>query len=210
MSVRTVVDSLRGCGWRKSGGMYLVAGRVNYACGKLPFPLDSCPTCGQGFHPCRGWTWIDAVDLVDAQECKKEEKNLCRFCPLDFPIRFDRVGLLWVGERFYETPGKFLDEALNLGISRRIHQIPRGFQVGKTWVFLAHRKAILDQETGNRSPGVFAAFVPERIEYVTDGTETEEQIAALESRGITPVKVVRDEEVIYTIAEEHEAEGGAE
>lgn len=211
MGIRSVVDSVRGCGWRKPGGMYLVSGRLTFGCGKLPFPLVSCPTCGQGFHPSRGWTWIDAIDLVDAQPCRKEgDGGACRFCPLDYPIKFDRVGLLWVGEKFYETPGAFLDEGMAQGISRRIAQIPRGFEVGRTWVFLAHRKAILDPETGERSPGVFAAFIPERIEYIVDGTETEEQIDALEKRGLTPVRVQRDEEIIYSLADGTAPEGGAE
>jgi len=42
------------------------------------------------------------------------------------------------------------------------------------------------------SAGIFSAFVPSAIEYVTKGSETEEELEALVKRGITPIKVVRN------------------
>lgn len=42
--------------------------------------------------------------------------------------------------------------------------------------------------------GIFSAFVPTAIEYVTKGTETEEELEALVKRGLTPIKVVRKED----------------
>lgn len=38
---------------------------------------------------------------------------------------------------------------------------------------------------------MFSAFRPERIEYVVRGTETADELLAMERRGIEPVKVER-------------------
>lgn len=43
------------------------------------------------------------------------------------------------------------------------------------------------------SAGIFSAFIPSAVEYVTKGTETEEELEAFVKRGITPIKVVRNE-----------------
>jgi hypothetical protein len=57
------------------------------------------------------------------------------------PEGMGKAGLLWIGERFYKTPGEFSSEANELGISRRISAVPREFKRGETWVLLAHPKA---------------------------------------------------------------------
>ena len=43
-------------------------------------------------------------------------------------------------------------------------------------------------------PGIVTAFQPIGIEYVVKGDETEEELEALEARGIEPVEVIRAEE----------------
>src|SRR5207302_1043216 len=64
-------------------------------------------------------------------------------CPLCMqPDALGLCGLLWIGERFYKTTYDFDREAAALGVSRRITAIPRGFQVGKTWILFAHPKAL--------------------------------------------------------------------
>ena len=84
------------------------------------------------------------------------------------------------------------------GISRRISTIPHEFKVGKTWVAFAHIKACkkpLDPEKPKVNlvacPGIFMLSQPTSIEYVVTGKETQEELAALVERGITPVKVIR-------------------
>jgi hypothetical protein len=54
--IETRYDRKRGCGWRKPGGLYLCADGVGGVCGKLPIPLDICPTCHGGIKFCRSWT----------------------------------------------------------------------------------------------------------------------------------------------------------
>jgi hypothetical protein len=126
--------------------------------------------------------------------------------------RIGRCGLIWIGEQHYKTPREFMAEAARMGVSRRITQVPRDFVIGETWILLGHRKAITKacSECGDEAhadaecpvcngegfehrPGVITAFRPTAIEYVVKGDETDEEIEALEKRGLTPVKVVNDE-----------------
>lgn len=198
----------RGCGYRKKGGIYVVCGAGGSGCGRMPMPLDICPTCNQGIKPARGWSWLDPAPLLEANPCNA---GRCDSCPLagageamhyapnlDFAENQEkteqRVGLIWIGEKFYKTPEAFLGEAGQMGISRRIKTIPRGFYVGKTWVWLAHRKAIDSGQTNEdgepeMTAGVFQVFLPDAIEYVVKGTETEQELDALEERGLTLVDV---------------------
>ena len=187
--METRYDSKRGCGYRKKG-LYLVCDGPGRPCGRLPIPLDICPVCGAGIKFARSWTWVDADALMLQHPCNSDD---CSNCPLSKSI--GRAGLLWIGEKFYPTPDDWSLEADNQGVSRRIKSVPHGFELGKTWVLVAHKKAIETgvDEKGNRTfmPGIFHTFKPSAIEYVTDGTETEEELEKFKKRDITPVKVVK-------------------
>lgn len=140
MKIETRHDRERACGWRSPGGKYLIGVGAIHDCGKLPIKLTVCPTCGAGIKPARAWTWIKPRDFVQPHACGID----CSVtCPLFFPP--DRAGLLWIGEKFYKTPEAFAKEARAQGISRRLPAIPKGFEVGKTLVLLAHRKAPLER-----------------------------------------------------------------
>jgi hypothetical protein len=102
------------------------------------------------------------------------------------------VGLLWVGGVFYPTPADFTAEAARMGVSRRVPGVPKGFEVGQTWVFVAHRQAIANPD-GTFTPAVFHAFRPTRIEYVVRGDETEEELQRRADAGQTLVRVKRAE-----------------
>jgi hypothetical protein len=199
-AIETRHESVRGCGYRRNG-LYLVADGASAPCGKLPIPLTVCPCCGNGIRATRGWTWVDAGRLSATAICQSL-RDCHPSCPLANPI--GRAGLIWVGSVFYPKPRHFMEEAGRLGISRRISRVPRGFVLGETWVMLAHRQAIvkgcriLDDDcpechgTGIiRTPGIFSAFKPSRIEYVVRGDETDEEIEEKIAAGITPVHVVK-------------------
>ena len=124
---------------------------------------------------------------------------MCKVCSFS-PGKIDRAGLLWVGQQFYPTPGQFLQECHQLGVSRRITVVPRGLVVGQTWVFLGHREAVVsDAQPAEavhsmnpvREPGIFAAFQPRAIEYVVSGMEHDDELEALVARGFTLVRVER-------------------
>lgn len=208
------VEPRRGCGYRKVGGLYLVAPALGEPCHRLPFLLVCCPTCGEGFAPARGWTWVDAVKLFggDARAptcCIPIRPTFdgahCPRCVVCTPTLLwneanghGRAGLLWIGERFYPTPEHFAHEAATLGVSRRISALPRGFELGTTWVLLAHRSAAVAELQPGAEPvtaaGIFRAFKPTAVEKIVRASDdTPEARAEAERRGITLVPVPDDD-----------------
>ncbi|GAJ18049.1 unnamed protein product, partial [marine sediment metagenome] len=57
------VEERRGCGFRKVGGMYLCGEFVSSPCDRMPFPLTTCPVCGQGIKVSRGFTQVNPFQL---------------------------------------------------------------------------------------------------------------------------------------------------
>lgn len=227
MNVKTIVnEGKRGCGFRKKGGTYLITDATELsACGKLPLPLDVCPCCGQGVKASRGWTWINAKKLFADVVCRdlgcaQNEAMGKHCCALETPS--EKAGLLWIGEKFYKTTTEFLVEGHKQGFSRRLSQVPRDFELGKTWVMVAHRKAIRcekcngvgdvavgDLDKGETvecavchgegyKPGIFFMFKPERIEYILKGDESQEELERKEERGFTLVNLVRTDDYLDT------------
>jgi len=177
MMIETRNERERGCGFRKPGGLYLISGEIAATpCGKLPLVLDVCPTCGGGIKPTRGWTWVSAAALFAERECKGGE---CETCPLAMPGRMGRTGLIWIGGSFYKRPHDFTAVA-----------IPKGIEVGKTWVLLAHRQAVQNPD-GSFSAAIFHAYRPTAIEYVVKDDDAEEKLERMIARGVTLVRVNR-------------------
>lgn len=200
--IQTRRDRKRGCGWRKAGGLYLVAEGVDRACGVLPIPLERCPVCNHGIKPSRGWTWVDVAPLIPRTDLGeiicRAPNGYCKSC--SFP-REGKHGLLWIGEQFYATPQQWLRETASQGVSRRITALPNGFKLGETWVLVAHRKAIVDGvflgpegPIHHWIPGIFQAFKPSAVEYVVKDDDSEDKLKQLEKRGITPVRIERVED----------------
>lgn len=191
--MRVSYEEKRGCGWRKGGGIYLVAEGDPHPCCKLPIELTVCPTCHHGIHPARGWTWIE-IDPFLKSFCTQDERR----CFLNRE-KVGKVGLIWVGEKYYKTTVDYVREAVDMGISRRITAVPKGFKIGETIVCLAHRKAVFKGFQGDSqdakdeslfAPGIFYCFMPTALEYVVKGDETEEELEAIKKRGLEPVKVI--------------------
>lgn len=195
-------EGVRGCGWRKVGGMYLMSDSPGRECGRLPIPCGTCPCCGRGMKQARGWTWVDGDEILRASpECPLRGKQMCMTCAIHKYVEqgIGRVGLIWIGESYYPTVGHFQREVDRVGISRRMNNIPRDFILGETYVMLAHPNAILKQplEMGQEiehEPGIFMIFKPERIEIVVSGKESDTEIEGYLKRGLTPVKIERIED----------------
>jgi hypothetical protein len=190
-TIETKVEGKRGCGYRKPGALYFISEGIASSCDKLPILLDVCPCCSAGIKQARGFTWI-LSKLFEDKNCNGN----CERCPMN--LKDLRLGLMWVGEKYYPTPAHFSKEAARMGVSKRISQIPKEFIVGETWIALAHPKAIsevnAETEEIEYKPGIFRAFQPDRIEYVVRGDESEEDLASKEKRGITLVKVIPEVE----------------
>jgi len=184
------VETRRGCGFRKVGGLYLVGGGTGIPCTAIPMVVEACPVCDCGIKYSRGWKWIVPKPMFEKQ---LEIIDCLLSCPTTTNCPFkseNREGLLWVGQRFY-TPEKFIQEANSLGISKRIATVPNGFEVGKTWVLLAHKEAGRDT-FGKKKPAVFYVFRPTAIEKIVTQTDFDNNLDGmnkLRKRGITPIAV---------------------
>ncbi len=135
----------------------------------------------------------------------------CHLCdPQDQPAY-----IMLVGAGSYPTPQDFVKEALAMGISKRIPFIPKGLELGKTVVYLAHPKAcevkesailqeamaiveeaqtmkprLLDAERIEKRIGIFCAFIPKKVEkLIWESKATPEELERLQKREITPIIV---------------------
>lgn len=199
--IRIVNEGSRGCGNRKLGGLYLVFDGPVSSCGKLPIPFEICPCCGEGIRFSRSPKWIEQPErLWNAYDCKRAKfEGGCSACPMSNAYESGPALLIWVGKKYYETPRKFVQESIAQGISRRIQSVPRGFEVGKTWVLLAHEQAVeinreitdVDEGEPVYQAGIFGMMKPSRIEIIVTGNESDEEIEKLLERGLTPVKITK-------------------
>lgn len=182
-----MIEPKRGCGFRRTGGLYLVGGSISVPCDRLPFPLNTCPVCGGGIKFSRGFTKINPLRLwglhdacpsgwlehyepasgvsvnlsmnTTGQTCTDRFRP-CFMCdPKDEP-----AFIMGVGEKYYKTPNDFMEEAHRLGISKRIPFIPKGLELGTTIVYLVHPKAIAVKE----------AVVVQQAMAILDKAETQQ------------------------------------
>lgn len=192
-------ESERGCGYRKQGGKYLMGGSIGNPCGRLPIPLTVCPCCNQGIKQTRGFSWLPGGLIKKSMELLCGMDVDCSLCePFSGISRgtIEKIGLMWVGKKFYPSHMDFIKEANTMGISKRISAIPKGLEIGKTWVALAHPEAVPGTAgtDAKPSPGIFRMFVPTHMEYVVrerngkviDGKK---RLADLQKRGFTLVRV---------------------
>lgn|SRR5574341_501127 len=141
------VESKRGCGYRKVGGLYMMGSGLAARCDRMPYRLDRCPTCGNGVKFTRGVTWLQPDFFPVHEGC--HDHGPCPVCGYvgadkDGEIPSDDHGphlLLWIGRAHY-SPESYLDESRRLGISRRLSAVPKGLVLGETWVLLAHLDAV--------------------------------------------------------------------
>jgi len=201
------VEKARGCGYRKVGGLYLMTEGEGFSCERMPIPIEPCECCGLvPVKRARGWQWItwEWLDKV-AKPCTCEGITkhfaVCALC--NGQLIGEQLGVIWIGPKFYETPQDWFDEAKEMGISRRISSIPRGFKIGETWVAAAHAKAIeyveevegdLESLETKFKPGIVQLFRPSKIELiVTPSMKKEDWVKKAVKKGVTLVEVPEDD-----------------
>ena len=216
IEIETREEHQRRCGWRKEGGLYLAGGDVVVLSGCKKRLRRTAREAGIVLS--RGWAWVDTGEILDG--CKWDSMVVFAeplagspsellmspgcgslhggsLCPLSDPPQ--RAGLLWIPKAYYPWPLCFYQEASALGIAFRIRALPKGFEIGKTMVLLAHVNAVFNDRSLHEYrelayiPGIYAAFIPQAVEYVVKGTETEEELQGLVKKGITPVRIERKE-----------------
>ena len=188
MSIPIFREPARGCGYRVEG-FYLRGEWTPWNCLNLPIFLHMCPTCGEGMSHTRGWRKINLQTLTsslptpcDPNTSSVRSQLYCGACPFG-DASPESAYLLWVGKESYPTPESFINEAQELGISKRIPKtrtglpsIPDGFQFDETLVCFAHPVAMLQAETPQsflEVPGIIGAFKPTQIEFVVDSTRVD-------------------------------------
>lgn len=186
------VEAQRGCGYRKVGGTYMVSSKFHRECDRLPFRLEVCPCCGEGYRPSRTLRQITPEKILQGQHSPCECEPGCFICnpsiisaeELDWNRKNVEIGhyLEWVGTGFYGTPEEFVKEAAKLGISRRLKSgVPRRLVVGKSIIFLAHKRATFvynrKSKDGRRReivtpmPAIFMAFTVFNLEHICTDIE---------------------------------------
>jgi hypothetical protein len=189
-------------GYREPGELYLVGTLPKFQCCKLPIELEF------NLRPKAGLVPIPAheVNLFRSDFC---DENKCPGLSDSF------AGMHWVSEKYYQGAAFFFQEARTLPIQIKIKRLHCGIEIGKSWIALAHRKAIVDYSKGcsgwvgedgqaetdvQYKPGIFAMFRVDAIEYVMDTLALppfpptpylDDMIAS----GITLVNVIHDEDL---------------
>ena len=199
MKVTVLRETRRGCGYRNAGkdggvGIYLMGNPVGQACERLPFPVETCPCCGGGSKVARSWRTITpssiflpeiepecddgphVIHRIDGRVFSKSWPSLITSghdhanCPMCNPPD-TKHGLVWIGHQHY-TVASFLAEADERGVSKRLSAIPRNLEIGETFVYLAHIKAVGSiRDEGGMTPGVFMVFKPTHIDLVIDDSD---------------------------------------
>ncbi len=195
------VEAIRGCGYRKVGGLYLCGEGHGMECDRLPYELVICPVCGSGVKFSRGFTWLNWKRYAGGHQGEETEHLIsaqvqCRCpnaCPVCHPgFQPQPYGLLWVGQDY--TPETFVKEALQMGVSKRIPAPPKNLKLGETWVLFATIKACGERKDEDNKtvgiPGVFYAFRPQRLELLLWKSEfTHDKAVELEKKHITPILI---------------------
>lgn len=187
-------EPIRGCGYRKVHGLYLVSPGMATACDRLPLPLTACECCGTIPRFNRS---ISRFNL--SKYAGMHEPCICSpYCSICRPFPDDPPAfLMWVGKKYY-TMESFHREAVSMGVSKRIPFIPVEFQLGRSWILFAYQDA-LETVTGisprkvKKQDAIFLAVRPQRIEYLLWESEaTPEELSRLIEQGITPIVIPND------------------
>jgi len=188
-----MIEPKRGCGHRVLDGLYIVGSRYSIPCDRLPFKLEYCPVCGSGIKFTRGYQMVNWEKFAgEHKKCKCKSK----YCPVCHPEKDVKHAVMWVGEKYYSIDS-FNAEAVKQGVCKRIASVPRDITIGKTWIFLAHKKAVVvgmgNKKKGDPriiyeyAPGVFHAFRPIRIEKIITRWQARDKqyVEKLRKLGIT-------------------------
>jgi len=197
------------------GWVRLQARKLLKECGE---EIIICPQCGEQMVKSDQFAGKNFRNIWLCENCRiaierNPEPCTCdEHCPICNPP--EKAFMLWVGEKFYPTPHDFTIEAERLGISKAVPSIPKDFELGKTIVYLAHRKAVnLYVESKNtlvgyeikKHAGIFMSFRPTHFEILvkeSDYNANKEEYDKLEEKGIKIIVVPDNYDEMVAKAEE--------
>jgi hypothetical protein len=200
-------EQVRGCGWRKVGGAYLVGSGLSASCDALPLELVPCSLCEFEIPFSRGIQEIHIGYLAG-----RMKGHVCsdKFlgCPLCYYAKEKKISkfyLMFVSSKYY-SPASFIKEAQRQGVSKRIapQSLPKDFKIGESWIFLAHNKVPMkplepldiQKWKDNVKRAIFYAFKPSRIEIVLWKDADPRTIAEWKKKGFTPILIDKNKENI--------------
>jgi hypothetical protein len=195
MTVLRMARTERGCGFRKKGGTYLYSDVDSLRpCPSLPIGLpDRCPVCGEELEQFRGIKVINPQKFFTTpqEHIVKCAGGVCLAC---YPP--DHGAMMWVGKKYY-TKDLFMQEAVRMGISKRVAKVPKGLKPGDP-IYFMHPEAFPPKEGCVRgTPGIFTAARISAFHRIIDENQEKDEkfIKELEDQGITPV-IEYDPEVL--------------
>jgi len=195
------------------GWMRLQAKKLLKECGE---EVITCPQCGEQMirsHMFDRNVWL-CENCGIGIERAPEPCNCDENCEVCHPP--EKAFMLWVGEKYYPTPHDFMSEAIELGVSKAVPSIPRDFELGKTLVYLAHRKAVdiyipnKNTITGykvEKHSGIFMSFRPTHFELLvkeSDYNAKKDEYDELEKKGIQIIVVPDNYDEMVKKAEERD------
>lgn len=191
-------DKKRGCGYRsgteEKPGLYIVSPTGGTPCCRLPKKVIGCSCCGLSPYPDlekpnRGlvkapWKWVmmgAETELLCLEP--KQAKQFTPHCPLRNHNYAEWFGMMWVGESHYPTPGSFLQEVKEQGISKRVSSIPHWLVPGHSMIGLVHSNVSFVQEIDGEmfeyyAPAIFHMFTFHQVEVVVDKPEIDDDSEA--------------------------------
>jgi len=214
-------EQIRICGYRKVHGVYIVGSLGSATCDRLPMPIARCPVCSSGIKFSRGVQYLNFTKYAGSHFKNVMNEDIsCKDgvgCPICSPNVFKQpYSLLWVGQEY--TPRSFINEALKLGVSKRVPAKPRKMKAGDI-VLLSHNDTmnginfvnnyeLNDDEDDNNDngnttapknhPGIFAAFIVSAIDKLIWQHEADDEtLSKLKAQGINPV-IVRDDDLDHS------------
>jgi hypothetical protein len=192
MTIKYEPPQKRGCGYRKLHKLYLVGGGLRGSCDRLPLKIIECNVCGGTINFSRGIQKVDLSKMYGDHNCTCHEQ-----CPICHPSKLNEVQtwLMWVGKSY--TQKSFIKECEEMGASKAIPFVPKGFIVNQDWVLLAMKGIVKEEKAFHprrkiKKDAIFYAYMPDRIDYLITEEEAADLdfVMDLESRGITAVVVV--------------------
>lgn len=190
-------------GYRKPGELYLVGELPKFQCCKLPITLPG------GILPKNGIVPLTPMAEHIPDHCI----NPTPICPAFLDEGKNFVGLMWINESHYPSAAFFFSEAREQGIQLQIKRLQCNITPGKSWILLAHRKAVVDYSAGafgwidsgtgeaetsiKYHPGIFTMFRIDSIEYVIteENHRDTDQLQDFYKAGIVLVNVIQDSDL---------------
>lgn len=120
----------------------------------------------------------------------------CSACPVGAGLPEGTHALSWVGEKHY-TARAFVEEANERGISRKVSALPKGLELGTTWIYFGHAKGL--QRLSIQADGDVKAITRPAIIYAAKPTHVDLVVDAESPEGLTAAQLAKVNRIRETL-----------